>query len=147
MAAILIGGLLIATSPGFVEPVPEAILIRTDGSLGTFTATGDAVDSGRICGEGVFFDQRPDSPPRSPGVILLESRLVCLDGGPDFRIRGEIVESDERFNRSEGVWRVVRFRGTDANLEGEGRLFTSKVENEVVSYLITTYIGEVTLSP
>jgi hypothetical protein len=145
MAAILFGGLLIVTSPGFVEPVPEAISIRTDLSLGTFTATGDAVDSGRICAGGVFVDQRPDSPRQPPGGIMA-TRFVCGDGGADFRIRGEVVKRNPLFKQDEGVWRVVNFRGTDTNLEGAGR-FIARKDSLGHKILTVTYIGEMTLPP
>ena len=51
------------------------------------------------------------------------------------------------FKQDEGVWRVTKSQGMDANLEGEGRFSARRGEGEVVSYLTVTYIGEVTLSP
>ncbi len=135
MASILIGGLLIVTSP---PPVPESITIRTDGSLGTFTATGDAVDSARICAEGAFFEQSPDSPPRRFERILLESRLVCPDGGADFTIRAEVEK---------GIWQVVT-GNTGADIEGEGRFYPWKRWfGDIESDRTAIYIGEVTLTP
>ncbi len=123
MAAILIGGLLIVTSP---QPVPESIMIRTDGSLGTFTATGDAVDSGRICAEGAFF--------------FLESRLVCPDGGADFTIRAEVEEGI-------GIWQVVT-GNTGADIEGEGRFYPWKRWlGDIDADRTVMYVGEVTLTP
>jgi len=148
MAAILIAGLGVVTSPFFVEPVSEAILIQADRSLGTFTATGDAVDSGRMCADGVFFDQRP-SPGLGSGLpdsLLVESRLICTDGSADLRIREKVVETNPLFKQDDGVWHVVKLRGTDTDLEGEGR-FVARKDSLGHTTLTVTYIGEVTLSP
>lgn len=145
MALTLIGGMAILTSPG--ELPPEAVLIRTDRSLGTFAATGVAVDSGRMCSEGFFFDQRPTPGLGSglPDGSSVEARLVCADGSLDFTIRGEVVKRNPLFKQDEGVWSVVRLRDTEANLEAEGR-FLARRDTLGQRILSVTYNGEVSLS-
>jgi len=138
---ILTGALIVVNTPP--RPVPEAILIRTNRSLGTFTATGDAVDSGRACEGGVFWDQRPPGPPRPPAEPFFDREFICDDGSAPFRIRGQTAESAEA--RSEGTWRFVPRPFSGTHFEGEGRFFADgKFDKET---LRITYIGKVNVSP
>ena len=139
---ILSGALIVVATPP--PPLPETIVIRTDGSVGTFTAAGDAVDSGRVCDGGVYSDQHAPGPPGTPTGPGFVSEFICDDRSALFRIRGQVVESG-RFTRSEGTWRFVLRPFGDTPFKGGGRFFADGNLDEET--LRITYIGDVDLSP
>ena len=98
--------------PGGVSALPEP-----------FTASGEAVDSGSVCGSGMVADIEVtyNDPGGNFVTIWALKRFTCGDASGTFDIR-MVVQLDLTTRDTTARWRVVGGSGDYAGLKGQGSL-------------------------
>ncbi len=106
-------------------PMDVVVETRLDQGIrgGTFTATGEAVDSGAFCAEGVFSAAEID---RNSDPVLVEHQFICADGTGTVALRIEVsvaeIEQEQPGADVDGSWTVIRGTGEYQEIEGSGTL-------------------------
>ena len=129
-AALLAGALTISVAWPVAAGAPEAVTIVSDvtfveggPNIGSFTTSGDAADSGAICGAGSFEDTgiRFAGGQARTGIVQLQvfKTFTCDDGSGTFDVKMQI-----QANFDTGIetftWVVIGGSGDDASLHGAG---------------------------
>ena len=145
-----IGAIIYATGGPGLELVAEGL---APGEVGSFTASGEAVEAGDVCGAGVTQDTSTKITRETDSFVelLLVKRFTCDDDSGTFDVEidatvpivdGERTEGDS----GDGTWRIVSGTGDYADLSGSGDVTAVLVDTAQDGRVVDTFTGEASRS-